>query len=233
MFICFSSVHQHLSKNIKRAVVSAIVLYNPFAIGAWCGIQCSQTVDYEHAQSSLSFSRIFFENPSEHEKASNGHLSSVTSRHRYDVKLTQQGNTLSVFDHLGIKHNFTKEENGTLTTVSAGSGSLIREADQYEWTNSNSETHTFQGSFLTTLSTNSGETLSISYANQKIHSVTDELGNSLKFLHSETGPTVLLTPEGEEITLSDLHCPLNPNEALCDSSKNPYQPPDTMIGLSP
>ena len=107
-----------------------------------------EQADYQHANTQLVFS-LYDENqqPSANDQQ---RVSEIQAwRHRYEIVLTQQGDSRVLFDQYGVRHVFHPRSEGGFSAQSSGSGELQQDVNGYRWINATGIIHRFHGSYLT------------------------------------------------------------------------------------
>jgi len=183
---------------------------------------CTHTRDYQHPETPLLFSRTFFMESNSTDVERNAQIENTIYRHNYDIRLTHHDGIYSVFDQQGTRHDFIENNDGLYTPENAESGRLIKDDDGFVWQNTDADTHSFQGSYLTQVTNAAGESLTLNYENQRLQTITDDVGNSLIIEYDESRVSTLITPDGSSITLTNESCPQEGNAHSCDTDKNPY-----------
>jgi len=207
--------------------------YAPYSLAIIGGEPCTSTIDYQHPETPLSFSRAFFDVSNPNETVQGGSIVNTISRHRYDIRITHEQGTYSVFDHEGNRHDFIQNTDGVYVPVTENSGHLSQADGDFIWVNEESDSHAFQGSYLTQVINADGESVSLNYTNQRVQSITDEAGNSLNLEYDESGPSTLITPEGKAILSSTLVLNADPELRTVWLKPNPIVRWMRLCGLFP
>ncbi len=186
-----------------------------------CQILCDPIIDYQHSSTALQFSRTQY-SPVINSNPADLIADNNESRHRFEIVLTQSGSTRSIFDHLGQRHDFTANDDGTFTSSTA-TGYLNVNNGQYQWTDDTNNVHIFQGSYLTQFIQADGQALTLQYQHQRLNAVSDDVGNTLTLNYRDDVLHSLTTPEGSYIDTSQHACLYDtpPENTTCDTHANP------------
>ncbi|MFK8078034.1 MAG: hypothetical protein AB8B84_15715 [Granulosicoccus sp.] len=195
-------------------VACAQVIFAP-AQAQSCAFLCQTNINYQHPTSILQFSNSFLKD------VENSAHTEYTSRHRFDIVLTQDDSTFTIFDHLGNEHIFVKSEADILLSPTR-SGSFFFEGNIGHWTDNSGNHYQFRGSYLTHYTAASLQTLTMQYANRRLSSITDENGDSVTLLYDDDGLSGITTPTDEFIDMTGHECFLEAdNSQACDTDDNP------------
>lgn len=184
-----------------------------------CPYVCSQTTDYQHPSSILQFSRNHYSDDTVHAVPNN--LEDNHSRHRFEIVLTQDGSSTIIFDQFGNQHIFVQDRDGRYVS-STQSGSLSLADGTASWTTVNGDQYLFQGSYLTRFIDSSGQSLTMTYFQRRLLSITDDDENTLTLEYDDNRLVELITPAGETIPTPARSC-FNNDEVIetCDVQNNP------------
>ncbi len=166
-----------------------------------CKPGCVTIIEYQSDSSHLEYSRTF--------NAARRAKDAPPSRwrHRYEIRLTQQGDNRIVFDHHGSRHLFTLNPDGSYSPADKASGSLLLQGERYIWTDNNAVEHGFHGSFPTSLSFPDNQKLTLHYQSGQLQSVSDEQSMKIDFIHDKSYLSAVQLPDGR--TLRDTSDPCN------------------------
>ena len=167
-----------------------------------CNPGCVTIIDYQSGATHLEYSRSF--NAAQRVQDT----PPARWRHRYEIRLTQQGDDRVVFDHHGGRHLFKLNHDGSYSPADASSGSLTSHAGQYIWTDNHAVQHQFHGSFLTTLTFSDNQKLTLHYQSDQLRSVSDEQSGKIDFIHDNGYLSEVQLPDGR--SLRDTSDPCNP-----------------------
>ncbi len=180
-----------------------------------CPVQCQTDINYQHPSSILQFSNSL------QNDVENSTFTEHKFRHRFDIVLTQNNSTFTIFDHQGIQHEFIKNEADVFHSPT-GSGNFFIEGNVGHWTDNSGNHYQFQGSHLTRYSDAQGQILTMQYSNRRLSSITDENGNSVTLIYDEGELSGIRTPTDEFIDMTEHSCFLEDEISHdCDSETNP------------
>ena len=221
-----------------------------------CTSDCLTTTDYQHPVTNLKFTRIAIGNNSRN------NLPDLDEqpvwRHRFEIVLTQQGDSRIVFDHAGNRHVFHPATQGGYNAQSLEGGELIHTDTGYQWINDKGVAHNFRGSYLVDItypekstqtsmtkpnpqnnrqhvkSTTSlnPQSLTLHYTHRRLSSVTDQLGNRIRLSYTSEGVVQLTTPDGETLRYPARYCANVAEEETeaCDTQANPL-PSNSVVNI--
>lgn len=139
-----------------------------------CSGQCVQLTLYDNRLSPLKLSVI-----SPTKRPAEG-LPVHALRHRYQIVLTRDAQTISIFDHTGEQHLFKFANARRYLAATAKSGSLVATGRYLVWTSAAGIEHLFVGSSLVGMTFNNAQALSFDYQGGLLTTVTDQSQQSIK-----------------------------------------------------
>ena len=179
-------------------------------------------MDYQHPETSLQFSR-FQPAPTERENNAGSRAADIPWRHQYEIVLTHQNNNRIIFDEVGNRHVFVRQQDGQYAPLDESSGTLVYVGDRPLWTTQQGTRHRFRGSLLTSIQHPRGDRLTLRYQQGRLSTITDNSGNALTLNYPEGELSQIVTPDGQVRAFPTSGCvrDTEPEADTCDVSENP------------
>lgn len=199
-----------IAESIRQQATAANHVLGKPSTETLCKPGCITVIDYLNTTTHLEFSRSYNTARSTHADVP------ARWRHRYEIRLTRQGNDRVVFDHHGNRHLFISNHDGTYTPADSASGTLLMQAGQPVWTDRQATQHSFHGSFLTTLRFADNQTLTLHYESGQLRSVTDETLEKIEWIHDNDSLSKIQLPDRRAV-----HTNSDPCDSLPQSTTDP------------
>lgn len=186
-----------------------------------CLASCLTASDYQHPSSSLNFSRNYF--PDKTSLENTQEALQARWRHNFDIVITQASPQTTIFDQFGNRHVFNVNEAGYYIPLLETSGTLFLDNGDFNWVSNDGFRHSFQGSYLTEITSPDNDTLKLNYLNRQLRSVSNVQGETLVFNYRNNSIAGFTTPQGETVELTDHSCTegSTTEPQSCDAEQHP------------
>ncbi len=160
-------------------------------------------VDYQNSISALTFRRT-----NTHRRQEYPSELGLGWRHTYDVILVASGSARHIYQSDGSKLIFEVPDHATHGPIgdevvyrglSSEYGTLSYQQGEYIWSTHDGWIKRFRGSFLTSLSHDNGNVLSLFYKHNRLARVTDQYGQELLFNYATDGLNSVTLPDTNRI----------------------------------
>jgi hypothetical protein len=192
-----------------------------------CTQTCVEVIDYQDTRSPLMFSRSITAS------GTRAPGQNAQWRHRYEIRLTQDGRDRVLFDSRGVAHRFIEQADGRfladddLPGVNGRSGRLERFQEGYRWIDGDTIEYRFQGSFPVTVHRADGQSLRLHYKAGQLNSIEDAAGQRIEIETASTSMRRVSFPDGRSMTYRSDACePAELSDAddepeYCDRDRHP------------
>ena len=133
-------------------------------------------------------------------------LSNARWRHRYEIRLTQDGRDRVLFDSRGVAHRFPAQADGRFLGVNDSSGRLERFQEGYRWIDGDNVEYRFQGSFPVTVHWPDGQSLRLHYKAGELNSIEDAAGQRIEIEAASMAMRRVSFPDGRSMTYRNNAC---------------------------
>lgn len=200
-----------------------------------CNPGCVTVIDYQSTSTHLTFSRSYYNADLTRDELP------ARWQHRFEIRLTRQGDDRIVFDHHGIRHLFRLHPDGTYSAADEFSGDLLEQEGQYLWTDRHAIQYQFYGSFPMSLHFPDNQILTLQYRLGQLQSITDDESMKIELVHENGFLTEVLLPDGRSLRHTGDPCNplLQPTTEeppdRCDTEQNPapgFQAIESRPGMS-